>query len=514
MKRAVRVRFAPSPTGPLHIGGVRTALFNFLFAKKYQGKFILRIEDTDSSRLIKESEDYIRKALIWCGIIPDESPWHGGKHAPYRQSERKELYSRYVDQLIEQNYAYYAFDTPEELKQMHNRLEKAHVASPQYNTITRSIMKNSLTLSERETSYRIEKGEPYVIRLKMPHKEEIRFRDGIRGWIVVHSFTLDDKILIKSNGMPTYHLANVIDDYLMDITHVIRGEEWLPSAPLHILLYRYLGWEEKIPKFAHLPLLLKPDGNGKLSKRDSSESDLLMFPLKWKNAETKKGYKGYKEEGYFPEAFMNFLALLGWNPGIKQEIFSMNELIEKFSINRIGKSGIKFSIEKARWFNEQYLKSKLSEDLAILLLKELEKDNIKCSFEKAKQICSFMKGRIAFLKDLYVENKFFFVAPDTYDDEIIQREWNWKIKVALKKYISLLLLEENLTSTAAKTILKRVLEKEEIKRGILMQILRVLITGKASGPDLMQVIAILGSNETTKRIDNALKKLTYTYLSK
>ncbi|MDQ3291300.1 MAG: glutamate--tRNA ligase, partial [Bacteroidota bacterium] len=334
MEREVRVRFAPSPTGPLHIGGVRTALYNYLFAKKMGGKMLLRIEDTDQNRFVPGAEDYIFESLAWCGIKLDESPLTGGPHAPYRQSERKPMYMQYAMQLIEAGHAYYAFDTAEELDAMRERLKAAKVTTPQYNAITRNTMKNSLTLPEDEVKRRLESGEPYVIRLKVPRKEEIRLKDLIRGWVVVHSSAIDDKVLMKSDGMPTYHLANIVDDHLMEITHVIRGEEWLPSAPLHVLLYRYLGWESTMPEFAHLPLLLKPDGNGKLSKRDGDKLGFPVFPLQWIDPFTGEKSSGYRESGYLPEAFINFLAFLGWNPGTQQELFTMDELAEAFTIDR------------------------------------------------------------------------------------------------------------------------------------------------------------------------------------
>ncbi|MDQ4142029.1 MAG: glutamate--tRNA ligase, partial [Bacteroidota bacterium] len=391
MEREVRVRFAPSPTGPLHIGGVRTALYNYLFAKKMGGKMLLRIEDTDQNRFVPGAEDYIFESLAWCGIQLDESPLNGGPHAPYRQSERKPIYMQYAMQLIEAGHAYYAFDTAEELDAMRERLKAAKVTTPQYNAITRNTMKNSLTLPEDEVKRRLESGEPYVIRLKVPRKEEIRLKDLIRGWVVVHSSAIDDKVLMKSDGMPTYHLANIVDDHLMEITHVIRGEEWLPSAPLHVLLYRYLGWESTMPEFAHLPLLLKPDGNGKLSKRDGDKLGFPVFPLQWTDPFTGEKSSGYRESGYLPEAFVNFLAFLGWNPGTQQELFTMEELAEAFTIDRIGKSGTRFDINKARWYNEQYLRAKPDEELAQYLITALTEHNIECSLEKAIKISSVMK---------------------------------------------------------------------------------------------------------------------------
>ena len=360
----VRVRFAPSPTGPIHIGGVRTALYNYLFAKKHQGKIILRIEDTDQSRFVKGAENYIIESLNWCGIKFDESIIDQGEYGPYRQSDRKEIYRQYAEKLIEDGNAYYAFDTSEELDQMRNKMKKAGVPSPQYNSITRSNMKNSISLSDDEVKNRLSSDEKYVIRIKMPRNEEVKIHDVIRGWVVVNTNNMDDKVIFKSDGMPTYHLANVVDDYLMKISHVIRGEEWLPSAPLHVLLYRFLGWDKEMPKFAHLPLILKPDGNGKLSKRDGDRLGFPVFPIKWINPENGDVSLGYREQGYITEAFINMLSLLGWNPGTTQEIFSMDELIHSFSLDRVGKAGAKFDFDKTKWFNQQYLRAKSKEDLA------------------------------------------------------------------------------------------------------------------------------------------------------
>ena len=371
--RRVRVRFAPSPTGPLHIGGVRTALYNYLFAKKHGGDFLLRIEDTDQSRFVAGAENYIVDALNWCGIHVDEGVSAGGTKGPYKQSERKAIYRQYADQLIESKHAYYAFDTPEELTEMRERMKSAGMASPQYNAVTRNSMKNALTLPAEEVKARLDRGDKYVIRIKMPRNEDVKFEDLIRGWVSVNTNNLDDKVLFKSDGMPTYHLANVVDDYLMNISHVIRGEEWLPSAPLHVLLYRSLGWESVMPKFAHLPLILKPDGNGKLSKRDGDRLGFPVFPTNWTNPETGEESSGYRERGYYPEAFNNMLAFLGWNPGTTQELFTMQELIEAFSLNRVGRAGAKFDFDKTKWFNQQYLRNQTSEDLAKQLSPLLKK---------------------------------------------------------------------------------------------------------------------------------------------
>lgn len=507
MEQKVRVRFAPSPTGPQHIGGIRTALYNYLFAKQQCGTFILRIEDTDQNRYVPGSEEYLKKALHWCGIHPDEGVDQGGPHAPYRQSERKEMYKQYAQQLIDAGHAYYAFDTEEELNEMRERLKEARVAQPQYNAITRMSMKNSLTLSEEEVKARMEAGEPYVVRLKVPRKEEVRLHDMVRGWIMVHSSTLDDKVLMKSDGMPTYHLANVVDDHLMEITHVIRGEEWLPSAPLHVLLYQFLGWEDSMPKFAHLPLLLKPDGNGKLSKRDSLKHGFPVFPMEWTDEENNH-LPGFKEDGYLPEAFINFLAFLGWNPGTEQELFTKEELVKAFSIDNINKAGARFDINKAKWYNQQYLRVKSDEELADLLLPELEKAGIRSKREKAIQVSGLMKERVTFPSEIWTNAKFFYEAPQRYDEKIVNKKWTEEAVSVLKAYADALRKHASeLNAEEAKTVLEQVLEELGVSMGRVMQALRLAVTGEGSGPDLMPTIEVLGKDETASRIENALQKL-------
>ncbi len=508
MDKKVRVRFAPSPTGGLHIGGVRTALYNYLIAKKHKGSMILRIEDTDQTRYVEGAEEYIKEALEWIGIELDESPWHGGEFAPYRQSERKTLYKQYAEQLVKDGYAYYAFDTEEEWEKKRKELEFAGVISPQYNSITRMQMKNSLTLSESEVNAKLSAGEPYVIRLKVPRKEDIRVYDLIRGWVTFHSSLLDDRVLLKSDGMPTYHLANVVDDYLMQISHVIRGEEWLPSAPIHVLLYRYLGWEKEMPQFAHLPLILNPDGNGKLSKRYADQLGFPVFPLEWKNPEKGEVMKGYREEGYFPEAMVNFLVLLGWNAGTEQEIFSMQELIEVFSIERIGKAGTKFDINKAKWFNQQYLKAKPNKELAQLFLEDLKKHNISLSQEKAEKVVSILKDRVTFVKDFLTEGSYLFYAPQTFDEQVASRKWSQQVIEVLTAYKSKMeSLDTQLDANYAKEILQQVTDSLGIKFGSVMQGVRLAITGVGAGADLMEIIAFLGAEEVSKRIDYAIKTL-------
>jgi len=506
MSEQVRVRFAPSPTGPLHIGGVRTALYNYLFAKKYNGTFILRIEDTDQSRFVESAEDYINEALNWLGVIPDEGVIEGGEFQPYRQSERKELYTQYAMQLVNSGHAYYAFDTSEELDAMRERLKQARVANPVYDSITRTTMKNSLTLSPEEVETKLKDGEPYVIRLKTPRKEDVRMHDLIRDWIVVNSANIDDKILVKSDGMPTYHLANVVDDHLMKITHVIRGEEWLPSLPIHILLYRYLGWEDTMPKFAHLPLILKPDGNGKLSKRDADKHGYPVFPLDWIGQEGEKSI-GFREKGYLPETVVNFLALLGWNPGTEQEFFTMAELIEAFSLERINKAGAKFDIEKAKWFNQQYLKQKNDEELAASLQKILQPKNIDCSHDNLLKICGLMKERVTFVHEMYETGEYFFAPPQEYDTKVINKRWNDDSRLILKEFANVLETSEQFDEEMAKNTLTMVLEKHGIGMGKVMQAVRVALTGVGGGPDLMGIMAVIGKNEVINRIRVALDKL-------
>ena len=513
MEREVRVRFAPSPTGPLHIGGVRTALYNYLLARKLGGKMLLRIEDTDQNRFVPGAEEYIRQSLEWCGIQLDESPWVGGPHAPYRQSERKPMYMQYAQQLLDSGHAYYAFDTPEELDALRARLTAAKVPNPQYNSITRSQMRNSLTLPEDEVKQLLDGGAPYVIRLKVPRKEEVRFNDLIRGWVVVHSSAIDDKVLMKSDGMPTYHLANIVDDHLMEITHVIRGEEWLPSAPLHVLLYRYFGWESTMPQFAHLPLLLKPDGTGKLSKRDGDRLGFPVFPLEWHGVDAETGQptvsSGYREGGYLPDAFINFLAFLGWNPGTQQELFSMDELIEAFTIERVSKSPARFDQNKVRWYNEQYLRAKPDAELAQYLLTELNEQGIGVDMpaEKLEQIAGLVKERATFPADLAREAQLFFERPTSYDQQVISKKWNAQVAGALTEFAKELPAATDTTPDGIKALLTQVLEQQGIKIGQVLQALRVAVTGAGAGPDLMHIMSILGTQETAERIQLAVSQL-------
>lgn len=508
MERKVRVRFAPSPTGPLHIGGVRTALYNYLFAKKHGGDFLLRIEDTDQTRYVKGAEDYIIEALKWSGLTIDEGVGVGGEYGPYRQSERKEagIYKKYVDQLLASGHAYYAFDTPEELEEMRENLKKAGVAAPQYNINTRNSMKNSLSLSAEEVQKRLDNNEPYVVRIKIPRNEEVKFKDLIRGWVVVSTSNLDDKVLYKSDGMPTYHMANIVDDYLMKITHVIRGEEWLPSGPLHVLLYQYLGWEEVMPQFAHLPLILKPDGNGKLSKRDGDRLGFPVFPIQWTSPEGEIS-SGYRESGYFPDAFINMLALLGWNPGTTQEIFSMEELIQAFSLEKVGKSGSKFDPEKTRWFNAQYLRSKPNETLAELIKPLVaEKGFAMPSDSFLTQYCGLMKERAVFINDLLAED-YLFVAPTNYDEQTVNKKWKAETPAIIKELRSVL---ENIVDFNAANIevaFKSFIEEKGLGFGAVLPNFRVLVTGMGMGPSMFEICALLGKEETLRRMDVGLQAI-------
>ena len=468
---------------------------------------ILRIEDTDQGRYVDGAENYILESLAWAGIKIDEGVGVGGPHAPYRQSERKGLYKQYAMRLIEQGNAYYAFDTAQDLEAMRDRLKAAAGVNPQYGSQTRLQMSNSLTLSENEVNQKLSSGESFVIRLKVPPGEKISLNDLIRGDVTVDSTEIDDKVLMKSDGMPTYHLANVVDDYLMKISHVIRGEEWLPSAPLHILLYKYLGWEKEMPQFAHLPLLLKPDGNGKLSKRDADKLGFPIFPINWTDPQTQELAQGFRERGYLPDALINFLAFLGWNPGTEQEIFSMNQLIEAFTLERIGKAGARFDIQKAQWFNQQYLKAKPESVLAGYLMNSLQQQNIPCSPEKALKIVAVMKERVTFPQDFWEQAKFFFIAPTSFDEQIVAKKWNDDAVKVLRAYCEEIKSLPPITAETAKNTLEAVTVRLGIKTGQILQILRMTITSGASGPDLMMTLEILGNAEVEKRMRYALDTL-------
>ncbi len=506
--RRVRVRFAPSPTGPLHMGGVRTALYNYLFVKKHGGDFILRVEDTDQGRFVPGAEDYIINALKWCGIEPNEGIGFGdGPHAPYRQSERKAMYRQYAMQLVEAGHAYYAFDTSEELTEMREKLEAAKAVSSAYNAVTRMNMKNSITLPEDEVKRRLEAGDEYVIRIKLPRAEEVRFHDIIRGWVMVHTSNMDDKVLFKSDGMPTYHLANIVDDYLMQVTHVIRGEEWLPSAPLHVLLYRYLGWEDVMPQFAHLPLLLKPDGNGKLSKRDGDRLGFPVFPLNWVDPTTGEQSSGYRERGYFPDAFVNMLALLGWNPGTQQEIFTLAELCEAFSLERVSKSGAKFDPEKTKWFNQQYLRAIDNAELAKQYLPELNAKGVNPPMETLARICGMAKERSTFVSDFWDNSWFFFQAPDKYDEGTVQKKWNADAAGLLKELAAKFEGVADFTHDNIQAAFNTFLEEKALKIGAMLPLFRLSVTGLGQGPGMFDVAEILGKDETLARVNRAITTL-------
>lgn len=501
-ERKVRVRFAPSPTGPLHIGGVRTCLYNYLFAKKHGGDLLLRIEDTDSQRFVPGAEEYIIEAFKWLGIKFDEGVGVGGDCGPYRQSERRDIYKKYVQQLLDADCAYYAFDTPEELE-----AKRQQIPNFQYDSHTRMSGVNSLTLSADEVKMRIEAGEKYVVRVKIQPNEDVVVNDMVRGKVVINSNVLDDKVLYKSaDELPTYHLANIVDDHLMGITHVIRGEEWLPSAPLHLLLYRYFGWEDTMPQFAHLPLLLKPEGNGKLSKRDGDRLGFPVFPLQWNDPVTGAISSGYRESGYQPEAVVNFLALLGWNPGTDQEMFSMQELIELFSIDRVSKSGARFNYEKGIWFNHEYLIKKSDEEVAQLFLPILKEKGYDCEMKRLTYIVSLIKERINFPADLWEQANFFFEAPTEYDEKSLKKRWKPESPQYLTELCDVLnglddfsKVEEN-----EKLVLDWVASKE-YHLGTMMNSFRITLVGAAKGPHIFNIIDILGKEETLSRVRRALE---------
>jgi glutamyl-tRNA synthetase len=503
----IRVRFAPSPTGPLHIGGVRTALYNYLFAKKYGGDVVLRIEDTDQHRYVQGAEKYILESLNWCGIYFDEDVVKGGHYGPYRQSERKMIYRQYAEQLVKAGHAYYAFDTEEELNQMRERLKHEHAQQAQYGPVTRMGMRNSLTLSPEEVTALKSSGTPYVIRITIPENEDVKVYDLIRGEVVVHSSNLDDKVLFKSDGWPTYHLANIVDDHTMAITHVIRGEEWLPSAPLHVLLYRYLGWEDTMPQFAHLPLLLKPDGNGKLSKRDGDRLGFPVFPLQWTDPVSQETSSGYRESGYLPEAFVNMLAFLGWNPGTDQEIYSIEELIESFSLERVGKHGSKFDPEKAKWFNHQYLQKKTDEELAILLMPFLKENGLSPLHNYLLKVVGLIRERANLIPDLWHQSWFFFKAPTIYDPQVIQKFWNSQVSKTITGFGEELERLNSWNEDSLHKFIQEFITSNNIKMGFLMNPLRLIIVGSNIGPGMMDVAVTLGKEEFIRRIEIGLKKL-------
>ena len=503
MSKQVRVRFAPSPTGPLHIGGVRTALFNYLFARKNNGVFFLRIEDTDQNRFVPGAEEYIMESLEWLGIAPDETIGKNEKFGPYKQSERKHLYKEYADILINSGNAYYAFDTAEALdfhRKQHEEQGKTFI----YNWHNREKLDTSLVISAEETAKRIAAGEDYVIRFKTPVDETLHLKDIIRGDVKFETNLLDDKVLFKSDGMPTYHLANIVDDHLMETSHVIRGEEWLPSMPLHVLLYRSFGWEA--PEFAHLPLIMKPVGNGKLSKRDGDKMGFPVFPLDWKTAEGISS--GYREKGFFPEAVINFLALLGWNDGTEQELFSLEELVQKFDLSRVHKAGAKFDPEKNKWFNHQYLIKKNDADLAKAFAPIVAEKGFSTALETSKleKIVSLIKERANFVSEFWDLSDFFFVAPTSYDEKA-SKNWKQETPALMQELISVLVEITDFNSVNIETIVKDWMTTTEIGMGKVMQPFRLSLVGALKGPHLFDIVELIGKDETIRRIEKAIAKL-------
>lgn len=511
MKQTVRVRFAPSPTGALHIGGVRTALYNYLFARQHGGQMLLRIEDTDSTRFVPGAEEYILESLKWLGIEIDEGLRMNsdnkieavGNHGPYRQSERREIYHQYVEQLLQSGHAYYAFDTPEELE-----AKRKEIPNFQYDARTRMQMTNSLTLGLDEAKNRIANGEKYVVRFLVEPNEDVTVHDLIRGDVVINSNILDDKVLYKSaDDLPTYHLANIVDDHLMEITHVIRGEEWLPSAPLHVLLYRAFGWSDTMPQFAHLPLLLKPDGNGKLSKRDGDRLGFPVFPLEFHNEKDGTVSSGYRESGYFPEAVINFLALLGWHNTGDQEIFSMAELIEQFSLDRVSKSGAKFDYEKGKWFNHQYLQMKSNEELAELFTPILEQHGITADKAVVAKVIGLTKDRVNFVPELWEQVNYFFVAPTEYDEKSLAKRWKEDSPKHMTELLALLEAQDDWSAEALDTLVMGWIAEKEYGVGIVMNAFRICLVGAARGPHIWAITDVLGKEETLRRVRTALTKI-------
>lgn len=507
MSQQVRVRFAPSPTGPLHMGGVRTALYNYLFARNHGGKMILRIEDTDSQRFVPGAEEYIIESLRWCGIEIDEGVGVGGPHAPYRQSERREIYLKYALQLVEAGWAYYAFDTAAELDALRKECESRGETFA-YNYTVREKLPTSLSLSAEEVRERIDRGDQWVIRFKMPVDETVEMDDLIRGHVKVNTSTLDDKVLYKSvDALPTYHLANIVDDHLMEISHVIRGEEWLPSLPLHYLLYRAFGWEASRPQFAHLPLLLKPTGGGKLSKRDGDKMGFPVFTLFWRSPSTGETARGYREDGYFPEAFVNMLALLGWNPGTEQEIFSMQELIDAFSLDRVSKSGARFQPDKAKWFNAQYMHRKSDAELAALFQPILREHGVEVSDEIAGRAAGIMKERATFITDLWDLTSYFFIAPHEYDEKQVKKYWKGDNPAHLAEVREVLASIDDFSLENTERVVNAWIAEKGYGMGQVMNTLRLALVGAGKGPGMYDVTSFLGKEETLRRIDYLLANL-------
>ena len=500
----IRVRFAPSPTGALHIGGVRTALYNYLLARKHNGTFILRIEDTDQNRFVPGAEEYILESLLWCGLRPDEGPGFGGDKGPYRQSERREIYQAHVEDLIRLGQAYYAFDTPEELEAQRERAKEAGNHNFKYDASIRMQMRNSLSLPAEEVQALLDQGAPYTVRLKVPENQEVIVRDLIRGEVCFQTRELDDKVLLKADGMPTYHLANIVDDHLMEITHVIRGEEWLPSTGHHVLLYRAFGWEDTMPVFAHLPLILKPDGKGKLSKRDGVRLGIPVFPLAWKGETEEDSFTGFREFGFDPRAVVNFLALLGWNPGTEQEIFSLAELAEAFSVEKIGKGGARFDFDKAKWFNHQYIQNTPDEALARAVRPFLEAKGVYPDENFLMAFCGLLKERVHFLPDFWEEGHFLLEDTIGYDSGAIEKKWKTELTPAMEQVIQLLDQAPEFQVTNLETSVKEWMQAHEVKPGALLPVLRIALTGALKGPGVFEMMELLGKTRTVQRLKEAL----------
>lgn len=506
MSKKVRVRFAPSPTGGLHLGGVRTVLYNYLFARKHNGDFVLRIEDTDQSRFVPGAEEYIFNCLKWAGLEPDESPVHGGNYGPYRQSERKEMYRQYAEQLVKEGRAYYAFDTPEELEKMRNNFRTESNPSPQYDHTIRMKMRNSVSLSEDDVKKLLDQNTRHVIRIKMPQDETISFTDMIRGEVSFDTGIVDDKVLLKADGMPTYHLAVVVDDYLMKITHAFRGEEWLPSAPVHLLLWKYLGWEKDMPQWAHLPLILGP--NGKLSKRDGAKYGFPVFAMNWTDPKTNELVEGFREKGFLPEAFINLLALLGWNDGTDQEVFTKQELVDKFSMERVHSGGAKFDYEKAKWFNHEWIKRSEVADLRVEVKSLLEGKGIAVNDDSfLDQVIGLVKDRCTLLTDFYDQSHFFFAAPQQIDTASVLPKWNEGKKKFFDSFIEELNATPDWQSAFIEDGFKKLAALAAIKPGELLMPLRIMLVGGKFGPAVFDIAQILGKEETIKRIRFALTLL-------
>ena len=501
--RKVRVRFAPSPTGALHIGGVRTALYNYLFARQHGGDLVFRIEDTDSNRFVPGAEEYIIESFRWLGIKFDEGVSFGGEHGPYRQSERRSIYKKYVEQLLAADKAYIAFDTPEQLE-----AKRAEIQNFQYDAHTRGEMTNSLTLPKEEVERRIADGEQYVVRFKVEPGIEVHIDDMIRGHVVIKSDILDDKVLYKSaDELPTYHLANIVDDHLMEITHVIRGEEWLPSAPLHVLLYRAFGWEDTMPKFAHLPLLLKPEGKGKLSKRDGDRLGFPVFPLEWHDPKTGDVSSGYRESGYFPEAVVNFLALLGWNPGTEQELFTLDELVQAFDIHKCSKAGARFDYQKGIWFNHEYMLKKSNEEVANLFAPIVANNGVDESMERITKVVAMMKDRVNFVKELWPLCSFFFIAPTEYDEKTVKKRWKADSAKVMGELAEVLEGIDDFSVEGQEPVVMKWIEEKGYKLGDVMNAFRLTLVGIGKGPGMFDISAFLGKEETLKRMRKAIEML-------